>query len=236
MSREVKSRRGAFPNVQEVAQALSECYRDFSHGNKSNPLNELLFILCSLQANESSYKATYLRLCARFPSFRELAEANEEDISQVLTLGGLARQKARAIRRILLKLKSDFGRPSLAPLRTMSDADCESYLESLPGVGKKTARCVMMYSLQRNVFPVDSNCWRICRRLGWVRATRPDNSCSPRDMVRVENGIPPKLRLGLHVNFVSLGRARCLPAGPQCASCCIRDYCRTGKQRRAMGD
>jgi len=220
------STRRAFPNAAEIARALSQRYGDYAHENKANPLGELLFILCSLQTNEDLYRSTYTSLRARFPSFRQLAAASEEEISAAIVRGGLSKQKARTIRRLLSQLHSDFGAPTLATLRSMSDAECEWYLASLPGVGKKTARCVMMYSLGRRVFPVDSNCWRICRRLGWVRPTRPDKSCSGRDMDRVQSGIDPAIRYSLHVNLVSHGRSVCLPGAPKCGECCIRKLCK----------
>lgn len=230
MSRTRHLRVTPFPNVEQVAQALSNVYGDSSHGNKKNPLRELIFIVCSLQTNETLYQSTYAQLMSQFPTLRQLADAEEDEIVAVIAHGGLSRQKARTIHAILSQLETDFAAPTLSPLRAMSDSKCEHYLESLPGVGRKTARCVMMYSLHRDVFPVDSNCWRICRRLGWVRPTRPNKSCSPRDMNRVQNGIPPYLRFSLHVNLVSLGRAYCLPSRPLCETCCIRNFCRTGRR------
>jgi len=229
MNHTVQDLRRYFPNVESVARALSERYGDHAHGNKSNPLHELLFIICSVQTNEALYRSTYASLKSKFPTFRQLADAKEEEIASVIARGGLSRQKARIIRAILSRLDSDFGSPTLSPLRAMSDTECEHYLDSLPGVGRKTARCVMMYSLGREVFPVDSNCWRICRRLGWVRPTRPDKSCSPRDMDRAQIGIPLNLRFSLHVNLVSHGRDCCVPSLPACDSCCIRQFCKTGR-------
>lgn len=221
----------SFPNVEQVANALYKRYGDHSHHNKAHPLRELLFIICSVQTNEALYRSTYTSLKSAFPRFEQLADAAEGDIAAVIAHGGLSQQKARTIKGIFAKLMDDFGAPTLRPLWDMSDGDCESYLESLPGVGRKTARCVMMYSLRREVFPVDSNCWRICRHIGWVRATRPDKSCSPEDMNRVQAGIPPSLRRSIHVNFVSHGRASCLPTGPHCDTCCIRQFCRTGRNK-----
>lgn len=206
---------------------------DHSHGNKSNPLNELLFIICSLQTNESLYQSTDASLKAKFPTFRKLADATEDEIAAVIAHGGLSRQKAQNICGILARLAADFGAPTLAPLRAMADIECEEYLMSLPGVGRKTARCVMMYSLGRNIFPVDSNCWRICRRLSWVRATRADRSCSPRDMDRVQAGIPPDLRFSLHVNLISHGRTCCLPSAMLCRKCLIRQFCKVGRRNMA---
>ncbi|MDN5850768.1 MAG: hypothetical protein L0H63_14205 [Nitrococcus sp.] len=230
MSHQKHRRRSYFSNADAVARALSKRYGDHSHGNKVNPLRELLFIICSVQTNEALYRSTYTSLTSRFPTFRQLAGATEVEIATVIAHGGLARQKARTIKAILARLNSDFGSPTLSPLRAMSDAECEKYLESLPGVGRKTARCVMMYSLGREVFPVDSNCWRISRRLGWVRPTRPDRSCSSRDMDRVQSGIPAGKRYALHVNLVSHGRACCLPSIPLCESCCVQEFCRTGQR------
>lgn len=234
MSRASQVRRRTFPEVESVAHTLSECYGDHAHGNKSNPLNELLFIICSVQTNEGLYQSTYTSLKARFPTFRQTADATVDEIASVIAHGGLSRQKAQNICAILSRLEADFGAPTLSPLRGMGDAECEDYLVSLPGVGRKTARCVMMYSLDRNAFPVDSNCWRIVRRLGWVRATRPDRSCSPRDMDRVQAGIPPNLRFSLHVNLVSHGRACCLPSVTLCGECSIRQFCKTGRRRIAL--
>lgn len=231
MSASRHRRRSYFQNVGAVARALSDCYSDHAHGNKVNPLRELIFIICSVQTNEALYRSTYTKLMSAFPRFGQLADATEEEIAATIAHGGLSRQKARTIKAILARLESDFGSPTLLPLREMGDAECEEYLESLPGIGRKTARCVMMYSLRREVFPVDSNCWRICRRLGWVRPTRPDRSCSPDDMNRVQAGVPPNLRLSLHVNFVSHGRAICLSSVPLCDTCCIRQFCRTGRSK-----
>ena len=230
MRRQSQVRTRTFPEVENVARILSACYGDHAHGNKSNPLNELLFIMCSVQTNEVLYQSTYASLKVRFPTFRQLADATEDEIAFVIAHGGLSRQKAQNICAILSRLEADFGTPTLSPLREMGDVECEDYLVSLPGVGRKTARCVMMYSLGRDVFPVDSNCWRICRRLGWVRATRPDRSCSPRDMDRVQAGIPLNLRFTLHVNLVSHGRACCLPSAMLCDECSIRRFCKTGRR------
>jgi len=235
MSRTRHRRRGYFRDVETVASVLAERYGDHSHENKVNPLRELIFIICSVQTNEALYQSTYTKLMAAFPSFSKLADAEEDEIASVIAHGGLSNQKARTIRDVLARIKSDFGGPTLSPLRRMSDDDCEQYLESLPGIGRKSARCVMMYSLGRDVFPVDSNCWRICRRVGWVRPTRPNRSCSPRDMDRVESGVPPNLRFSLHVNLVSHGRACCLPSCALCESCCIWQFCQTGKRHMKNG-
>lgn len=212
--------------IYDVSWALSARYVDWPHFNRKNPLDELLFIICSIQTNEVLYRQTFANLKKHFPTFKSLAEAKETEIVDSILEGGLASQKARAIKRILEAITEKFGRPTLAPLRIMSDEERERYLTSLPGVGLKTARCVMMYSLGSHVFPVDLHCWRICRRLGWVRATRRNKSCSKKDMDRTQEKIPPELRFRLHVNMVSHGRTVCTAEKPTCSACCIARFCR----------
>jgi len=208
-----------------VARLLRERYGDHAHFNRKNPMEELLFILCSTKTQESSYRATYSALRGAFPTFSSLAEAPAEYIARPLVPGGLHRQKSEAIRRICDAIVGAFGRLTLAPLRAMDDRACEVFLTALPGVGKKVARCVMMYSLGRAVFPVDTHCWRVAQRLGWVRPTQRDGHCSPRDMDRLQEKILPDLRFSLHVNFVSFGRDLCVASQPRCGECPLAAVC-----------
>lgn len=182
------------PAPQDVARKLRRRYRDHAHYNHKNPLAELLFILCSTKTQESSYRGTYLALRREFPTFSKLGRASVSRIAKPLVRGALYRHKSQAIRKICDEIIRRFGRLTFAPLHSMTDAECEQFLTSLPGVGKKVGRCVMMHSLGRDVFPVDTHCWRVARRLGLVRATQKDQHCSPRDMDRLQHRIPPHLR------------------------------------------
>jgi len=219
-------------SVFEVAAALKNRYRDFNHYNLKNPLDELLFIICSTKTGEASYRSTYRSLKEAFPTHYQIAEAPAEYIARPIVSGGLSNQKAKAIRDLLDIIMEKFGEPTLKSLHKMSVKEAESFLLSLPGVGKKVARCVLMYSLGRQVFPVDTHCWRIARRLGWVRPTQKDKHCAPRDMDRLQSKIPPELRYSLHVNMISLGREICTPSSPRCDECPILALCpKTGVHR-----
>ena len=211
--------------VFDVAAALKKRYRDFNHYNLKNPLDELLFIICSTKTGEASYRSTFRSLKETFPTHLHIAEAPAEYIARPIVSGGLSNQKAKAIRDLLDVIVEEFGEPTLKLLRKMSDEEAEAFLLSLPGVGKKVARCVLMYSLGRRVFPVDTHCWRIARRLGWVRPTQKDKHCAPRDMDRLQAKIPPELRYSLHVNMVSLGREICTAISPRCNECPIAGWC-----------
>lgn len=213
-------------NIFYVSSVLTDRYKDYSHNNKKNPLEELFFILCSVKTNMAKYHNTYRAFRKEFPRFEMVAEAPAEYIAKTLATGGLAKQKSIALKKAIDMIIERFGKPTLAPLREMSDSECEQFLTTLPGVGKKVARCVMLYSLNRQVFPVDSHCWKICRRLGWVRRTTKEQKPSQRDMDRLQKKIPPELRFSLHVNMVSLGREICLPRKPKCSICPIESYCK----------
>lgn len=212
--------------IAHVSRILRKTYSDWDHFNLRNPLNELLFILCSTRTGEGVYRGAYTNLRMRFPTFAALARASEIDLAAALSGGGLQNKKARAIRGIFNTIIESFGSLTLSPLRRWSDDRCETFLTSLPGVGRKIARCVMMYSLGRKVFPVDTHCWRISKRLGWVRPTQGDGHCADRDMNRLQEKIPASLRFSLHVNMISLGRDVCVAGRPRCEVCPIERFCR----------
>lgn len=219
-------------NVGEVAVALKYRYADFNHYNLRDPLDELLFIICSTKTGEANYRASFEALKAAFPTPNQLAQATVEYIAKPIAVGGLSNRKSKAIRLLLDAIVANFGVLTLEPLREMSDRDAETFLTALPNVGKKVARCVMMYALNRKVFPVDTHCWRIARRLGWVRPTQKNRRCAPRDMDRLQSKIPPELRYSLHVNMISLGREICTATAPRCEECPIAAWCpRVGVSR-----
>ncbi len=186
-----------------------------------------------MQTQECNYRRTFRALRRRFPSMKLLARASAAEIAEPLKTGGLYRHKSKRIQEICARLIDTFGRPTLAPLRDLTDERCESFLTSLPGVGLKVARCVMLYSFDREVFPVDTHCWRVCQRLGWVRQTKA-GVCTRNDMNRLQEKIPPCWRFSLHVNLISLGRDVCTVKNPKCQRCPITRFCRRGRQLNGL--
>jgi endonuclease III len=208
-----------------VVARLRARYRDFAHHNRSNPLEELLFIMLSSLTHETNYRRSYQSLRRAFPRLADLAAASEQDIARAIAKGGLSKRKAAGMRAILDEVQVRFGRPTLAPLRRMDDAECEAFLTSLPLVGTKTARCVMLYSLGRKVFPVDAHCWRTSVRLGWVDDDGDATHTTLRASDALQERIPPQHRFSLHVNLLSLGRDVCRPRRPRCLECVVSDLC-----------
>jgi len=208
-------------DVGKVAALLSHRYSDFAHYNKKNPLDELLFIMLSITTTWPVYMRTYKALKSRFPRHEDLAIAPIEEIARAIKEGGQYFQKAIALKGVLNALILYFGRPTLAPLNYLSDSDCEEFLTSLPRIGLKVARCVLMYSLGRKVFPVDTHCWRISKRLGWVRS----HDVRPNSVDELQKLVSPNLRFSIHVNFISLGREFCRAKTPICIHCPLACLC-----------
>jgi len=219
--------RRQFSQVREVARALVAHYGNSSLGNKKNPFNELLYIILSSKTPLHKYRRAYTDLRKRYPKAESLATASARSIAAIIRFAGLETKKAKQIRSIARLLKKKFGRVTLAPLSKMMDRDAERFLKSLPGIGTKSARCVLMYSLGRKVFPVDNHCYRIVSRLGWVKGAVWTKSVAE----AAQAGIPPELRKPMHVGMVLLGRGYCLPKSPRCHACPLLPYCETGGSR-----
>lgn len=215
-----KSIQSGFP-IQEVVTRLASVHTWDLLGNFEDPLDELVYIVLSTRTRGVSFQVAYERLKRRYPSWDLLSRGRASVIEKLLRPFGLSRKKTTWLKSILLEIRRREGKCDLQHLRELGDQQAEEYLTSLPGVGLKTARCVLMYSLGRSVFPVDANVWRILERLEVIPARVHYQRIHDLAQAR----IPPNLRLELHVYSVIHGRDTCLPRAPRCASCCLRDMC-----------
>lgn len=214
--------------LPEVDRRLRETYRTASLGNKADPLDELIYIQLSIRTREGAYSDIYTALCEQLGGdWEELLRRPDAEILRVLRSGGMAEVKLARLRAQIEQIRSAFGRVTLEPLRDMGDQEAEKFLTALPGVGPKAARCVLMYSLDRAVFPADSHCLRVLGRLGFA----------PPELDRkaahdfLQNLVPPPIRHTLHVNLVHHGRLICIPMSPRCDRCPLLDVCPTGLVR-----
>lgn len=201
---------------------LSAAYGSPRHDNKDDPLDELVFIVLSQMTTHHSFGRVYDRLKARYSTWDQFAIVPMRTIRATIKDAGLSNQKAPRLKLILRRLRKDFGRITLDPLREWSAAQAESYLTSLPGVGTKTAKCVQMYALGHQVLPVDTHVWRVARRLGLV----PHSVSYSRIHAALEKVVAPMDRYSFHVNAIAHGRALCLPHQPRCNRCPLRGFCR----------
>ncbi len=207
--------------LKEVDRRL-RIYGQNRHGNLENPLEELVYIILSDQTEEYSFVKTWSAFKKAFPSWKSVIDSPEDKIAATIKGGGLQNKKAKYIKAALETIKSKFGKLSLKKLEEYSDADALKFLQSLSGISVKNARCILMYSFNRKVFPVDTHVWRICRRLGLTPLV-PKPTVS--QQLELESLVPKSLRYRLHVNMVSHGRDTCTTYWPKCEECVLGDIC-----------
>ena len=192
--------------------------------NKLDPLDELVFIILSQMTTSPSYERVFDRLKCAMPEWRTLTKTSISDLASLIADAGLSGQRAHRLKLIATRLAQDFCEVSLAKLVDYDDETAQGYLTSLPGVGIKTAKCVMMYSLGRQVLPVDTHTARVANRLGLVAAGSP--AAIDRELSVV---VPPALRFDFHVNAVAHGRAVCRAVTPKCDECVLSSLCPVGR-------
>lgn len=234
----IADRRPDLHEVQEVVRRLEQDFEQLSialhrhHGtpdlgNQADPLDELVYIILSRRTNEEAYQRAYRSLRSRFGTWEEVAEAPAEEIETYISASGLANRKAVSIKAFLRAIHDRFGTCTLEPLRSWSDDDALDFLDGLPGVGTKSALCVMLYSLGRPVFPADAHVGRVLGRLGILEPAGVDlltMEHRPRQRILLD-AVPPHLRYGLHVNLVVHGRSPCRAIRPACDRCPLLDQC-----------
>lgn len=206
--------------IERICTSLEREYRNPRHGNKTNPLDELIYIVLSTRTQEKAFRSIYANLRSRFKSWANLQPNHHSIIEKILRPGGLSRLKTKQIVGILSRIRLYAHKTTLSFLNKFSTEEAEKFLTSLPGVSKKVAKCVLMYSLDRPVLPVDVHVHRVSKRIGLRVKNRPDSS---QDLI--EDLIPPKFRYGYHVNAVAHGRKICIPQKPKCLECCISRFC-----------
>lgn len=212
--------------LREANGLLEARYGTPRLGNKRHPVSELVFIILSARTRGRHHEKTYRDLRQRFRSWEAVRDAPLRDIERVIRDAGLSRVKARQIKTLLRRLTTDFGSLSPGSLRKMDTDALEAYLAGLPGVGLKTARCVMMYALDRPVFPVDTHCMRLFVNLGLMDGRMRFEYAQ--DIL--QDAVPVEIRKTLHVNAVAHGRETCVPRLERCDRCVIAHLCCNRRQ------
>ena len=168
-----------------------------------------------------SFGRVYDRLRRRCTTWDVALKMRLSAVKRLIKDAGLSGQKAPRIRAILSRVRADFGEMSLDGLTALPPDEVQTYLLSLPGVGIKTAKCVMMYSLGFEVLPVDTHVWRVARRLELV----PMHLSYAAVHDTLEAIVTPPDRFSFHVNAIAHGRQVCLPLRPRCEACILNRIC-----------
>lgn len=195
-------------------------------------LDELVMTVLSQHTSDVNRDRAFTRLKERFPTWEQVLDAPVDEIADAIRPGGIADVKSRRIQEILRVIDEREGSLDLSHLHDRSDEEVEDYLCSLPGVGPKTAACVLVFSMGRAAFPIDTHVHRIVKRLGWV----PDGASAERVHRELTPKVPPDIRYDLHVAFIEHGRKICKPRLPRCSDCVVFDLCEAGSKLLPAGE
>ncbi len=166
--------------VRKVCEALRKAYGTPRFGNPSDPLDDLIYIVLSNKTTPGKARTIYSQLRERFQNWDDLLTEPISVLRALLRPAGLSAVKSRHIRGALRAIKNDFGACDLRALKRLTSEASQKYLVGLPGVSEKVAKCVMLYTLNLPVLPVDAHVHRVSHRLGWTARKRADQ-CHARD-------------------------------------------------------
>jgi endonuclease-3 len=217
-------RRPSRARVRAIRDRLRTVYGIPSAPPHRRPLDELILTVLSQSTNDRNRDVAFLRLRARFGSWDAVREAPLAEVEAAIQPGGLHRQKSVRIQEILRVLDGD-------DLQRLADMDVEqarAELCALPGVGRKTAACVLLFSFGMPDVPVDTHVSRVGTRLGLFRAGAPFEELHD-DMLAIT---PRGQELELHVNLLRHGRRTCHAQRPACEECALLRMCPTGMELR----
>jgi endonuclease III len=209
--------------IRAIVRRLDRTFGPLDPPRRWDPLEELILTVLSQNTSDLNSERAFELMRRRWPTWEALASAAESDLADAIRPGGLANTKAPRILAILRRIQERDGSLDLSWLRGASDAEVTDYLVSLPGVGPKTAACVLAFSLGRDAIPVDTHVFRVARRLGFF-GDKTDAAAAHRAL---ERAIPPKLRVPMHVGLIRLGRELCKPGRPRCEDCPLNGLCPT---------
>jgi endonuclease-3 len=214
------------------------------------PLDELVLTVLSQNTNDRNRDVAYARLRSRFPSWQAVLSAPVSEVEEAIRPGGISRVKARRIQALLATIAHEAtpgedpppasraegvggSSPSVAlpldlgALATAPREEAFSFLERLPGVGRKTAACVLLFSFDRPELPVDTHVYRVASRLGLIRPKASFEEAH--DVLRALSD--PEDVYELHVNMIRHGRRICMARNPRCAECPLLSLCSYGRER-----
>jgi endonuclease-3 len=205
--------------VRRIRTRLQEVYGVPAMPPHRAPVDELVLTVLSQSTNDRNRDVAFLRLRERFGgSWEAVRDAPLEEVEEAIQPGGLHRQKSLRIQEILRAI----GDPvSLDHLETISVPEAQAELTALPGVGRKTAACVLLFSFGMRDVPVDTHVSRVGMRLELL-PTLPNFDRLHDAMVAIT---PRGAELEFHVNLLRHGRRTCHAQRPACARCELRRMC-----------
>jgi len=207
--------------VEKVIELLEREYGLREWQPNREPVDVLIGTILSQNTSDVNSKRAFDSLLSTFGSWEDVAAAPVEHIAQAIKLGGLSRIKAVRIKQILTEVEKEQGGISLDFLKSMNMTEAKDYLMRLPGVGPKTASCVLLFGLGKPCLPVDTHVFRVAKRLGLI-----DSKVSIEEAHNLLQGqIPPSKVYQFHLHLIEHGRRVCYARRPRCSDCVLEADC-----------
>jgi endonuclease-3 len=207
--------------IAAVQRRLRAAQGPFAPKPRLRVIDEIIATVLSQNTSDVNSGRAFARLKELFPAWELVLQAPVGQVADAIRCGGIAEVKARRIRQILAAIAEREGRVDLSRLHGLDDAAAFGYLTSLPGVGPKTAACVLAFAMGRAAFPVDTHVHRIVTRLGWL----PPGTTAEAAYRALSPRVPPGIRYDLHLALVAHGRSVCRARRPRCGECVLHDLC-----------
>lgn len=204
-----------------ITEILRELYGRRTGRSSRHPTDSLIATILSQHTADRNSHAAYDRLEARYASWEEIAYGDERELAETIRVAGLANIKARRIQETLRALDERYGSMDLGFLRDLPLQEARAILLSLPGVGPKTAACVLLFSCDLPALPVDTHVHRLAKRLGLIGP----RTSAERAHDELERLVPPDDAYDFHVNLIAHGRQMCHARDPKCALCPLQHLC-----------
>ena len=216
--------------VLRVRERLREVYGIPLMRPHGHPIAELVLTVLSQSTNDRNRDVAYLRLRERLPSWEAVMRAPVEEVEEAIRPGGISKVKSARIQAILRAIAADPRDPghdlSLDWLKDAPIEEARDYLTALPGVGRKTAACVLLFAYGRRDVPVDTHVSRVGMRLELLRPGAPFEQLHDQMLALTPTGE----ELELHVNLLRHGRRTCHAQHPACGECALRRMCPSADQ------
>jgi len=207
--------------VRSIRRRLREVYGTPGAAPHGCPIAELVLTVLSQSTNDRNRDVAYLRLRERYPDWEAVRDAPVDEIEEAIRPGGISKVKSARIRSILRAITESRGELDLDWLADVPVAEGQEFLTGLPGVGRKTAACVLLFALGKRDVPVDTHVSRVGSRLGLFRpkATLHEMHDAMLELT------PRGAELELHMNLLRHGRRTCHGRKPECGDCALSRMC-----------
>ncbi|MGB8212955.1 MAG: endonuclease III [Anaerolineales bacterium] len=211
--------------ASDVHLRLLEFYGQPTWRNPLPPLDELVSTILSQNTNDTNRDRAFEALCRQFPTWQAVRDADPASIVAAICPAGLANQKGPRIQKVLREITSERGSLDLEFLRALPLEEARAWLMKFNGVGPKTAAIVLLFSLGRPAFPVDTHIYRVTGRIG----LRPEKMTVEDAHTHLEKLFPPETYYAAHLNIIRLGREICAARKPACGRCPLQGFCNYAK-------